>query len=133
MNKKDSQFLEAIKDFDQKLLKYVQSYLLPTFKDMKFGSPKCDYNIDDEGTSSVNGIIFDNPNNNTFHYTIAFYPKDGKVRVSITKFHQGNLCRINDIDFWNINEANISSKGIKDKFQTLTEMEQKYFKEHYGE
>lgn len=133
MTKKDSQFLNDIKDFDQKLLKYVQSYMLPAFKGMKFGSPKCDYDIDDEGTASVNGIIYDNPNDNTFHYTIALYPKENKVRVNITKFHQGNLCRISDIDHWHINEADISSKGIKDKFLTLTDMEQKYFKKHYGE
>lgn len=133
MSKKDSQFLEDIKEFDQKLLKYVQSYLLPAFKGMKFSSPKCDYDIDGEGTASVNGIIYDNANDSTFHYTIALYPADDKVRVSITKFHQGNLCHIADTDFWKINEDNISSKDIKDKFLTLTDMEQKYFKKHYGE
>jgi hypothetical protein len=133
MSKKDSQFLQDIRDFDQKLLKYVQSYMLPAFKGMKFSSPKCDYDIDDEGTASVNGIIYDNANDSTFHYTIALYPADDKVRVSITKFHQGNLCHIADTDFWKINEDNISSKGIKDKFLTLTEMEQKYYKKHYGE
>ena len=133
MNKKDSQFMDAVRNFDKKLMKYVQSYLLPAFKGMEFGSPKCDYDIDDEGTSSVNGIIYDNPNENTFHYTIAVYPKDDKVRVSITKFHQGNLCRINDIDHWKIDDANLSSKDIKDKFRTLTDMERKYFTEHYGE
>ena len=133
MSKKDSQFLEDIKDFDQKLLKYVQSYLLPAFKGMKFGSPKCDYDIDDEGTASVNGIIYDNANDSTFHYTIALYPADDKVRVNITKFHQGKLCRISDIDHWHINGANLSSKDIKDKFKTLTEMEQKYRKKYYGE
>lgn len=133
MTKKDSQFMDAVRTFDKKLLKYVQSYLLPAFKGMKFGSPKCDYAIDDEGTSSVNGIIYDDPNENTFHYTIAVYPKDDKVRVSITKFHQGNLCRINDIDHWNINEANITSKAIKDKFLTLTELEHKYRTKYYGE
>lgn len=133
MNKKDSQFLNDIKDFDQKLLKYVQSYLLPAFKGMKFSSPKCDYDIDDEGTASVNGIIFDNANDSTFHYTIALYPEDDKVRVNITKFHQGNLCRISDIDHWHINGDNLTSKAIKEKFKSLTEMEQKYYKKRYGE
>ena len=133
MSKKDSQFLEDIKDFDQKLLKYVQSYMLPAFKGMKFSSPKCDYDIDDEGSASVNGIIFDKPNDSTFHYTILLDPDRDAVRVSITKFHQGNLCRISDIDHWHINGANLSSKDIKDKFKTLTELEQKYYKKHYGE
>jgi len=133
MNKKDSQFMDAVRSFDKKLLKYVQSYLLPAFKGMKFGSPKCDYNIDDEGTMSVNGIIFDPADNNTnFHYTIAVYQKDYKVRVSITKFTHGHLCSVSDFDHWNINEANISSKDIKDKFLTLTDMEQKYFEKHHG-
>lgn len=129
----DKKFLQSVKEFDDSLLKYVKSKLLPAFKGLTFGAPKCDYDIDDEGTASVNGIIYDNANDNTFHYTIALYPEDDKVRVNITKFHQGNLCRIADTDFWKINEDNISSKGIKDKFQTLTEMEQKYYKKHYGE
>lgn len=133
MSKKDSQFMNVVRTFDQKLLKYVQSYLLPAFNGMKFGSPKCDYNIDDEGTTSVNGIIFDPADNSTnFHYTIAFYPKDDKTRVSITKFTHGHLCSVSDFDHWNINEANISSKDIKDKFLTLTDMEQKYFSKHHG-
>lgn len=133
MSKKDSQFLQDIRDFDKKLLKYVQSYMLPAFKDMKFGSPKCDYDIDDEGSASVNGIIFDKPNDSTFHYTILLDPDHDAVRVSITKFHQGNLCHVADTDFWKINEDNISSKDIKDKFKTLTDMEQKYHKKRYGE
>lgn len=131
MSKKDSQFLEDIRTFDQKLLKYVQSYMLPAFKGMKFSSPKCDYDIDGEGTASVNGVITDVAVDNTFHYTIILDTDHDTVRVSITKFHQGNLCRIADTDFWKINEDNISSKGIKDKFQTLTEMEHKYFTKHY--
>ena len=120
MSKKDSQFLEDIRTFDQKLLKYVQSYMLPAFND-----------IDGEGTASVNGVITDVAVDNTFHYTIILDTDHDTVRVSITKFHQGNLCRIADTDFWKINEDNISSKGIKDKFQTLTEMEHKYFTKHY--
>ena len=134
MKQKDKKFLQSIKDFDQQLLKYVQSYLLPAFKGMKFSSPKCDYDIDDEGTASINGIIYDTANdNNTFHYTIGIYPHDDKVRVNITKFHQGNLCRISDIDHWHINDENLTSKDIKDKFLALNEQEHKYFVKHYGE
>lgn len=129
----DKKFLQSVKEFDDSLLKYVKSKLLPAFKGLTFGAPKCDYDIDAEGTTSVNGIIYDTASDNTFQYTIALYPECNNVRISITKFHQGNLCRISDTKHWKISVNNISKKKLKELVNTLNAKDAAYRAKYYGE
>lgn len=129
----DKKILQSVKEFDDSLLKYVKSKLLPAFKGLTFGAPQCDYDIDDEGTAVVKGSIYDTANNNTFQYTIALYPEDNKVRISITKFHQGNLCRITDTKHWKISGDNISKKKLKELVNTFNAKDAAYRAKYYGE
>lgn len=130
----DKKILQSITVFDDSLLKYVKSKLLPAFKGLTFGAPQCDYDIDDEGTAVVKGSIYDTANNNnTFQYTITLYPEDNKVRISITKFHQGNLCRITDTKHWKISGENISKKKLKELVNTFNAKDAAYRAKYYGE
>lgn len=113
----DKKILQSVKEFDDSLLKYVKSKLLPAFKGLTFGAPQCDYDIDDEGTAVVKGSIYDTANNNTFQYTIALYPEDNKVRISITKLHH-----------WKISGDNISKKKLKELVNNAA-----YRAKYYGE
>jgi len=118
----DKKFLQSVKEFDDSLLKYVKSKLLPAFKGLTFGAPKCDYDIDDEGTAVVKGSIYDTANNNTFQYTITLYPEEDKVRISITKLHH-----------WKISEDNISKQKLKELVNTLNAKDAAYRAKYYGE
>lgn len=135
----DKKILQSVKEFDDSLLKYVKSKLLPAFKGLTFGAPQCDYDIDDEGTAVVEGTavikgsIYDTANNNTFQYTITLYPEEDKVRISITKFHQGNLCRITDTKHWKISGDNISKQKLKELVNTLNAKDAAYRAKYYGE
>ena len=127
-------FLLSIKKFDEGILKYVKSKLLPGFKGLTFGAFKCEYDNDEECSAAINGIIYaDEKHDTTYHYTIILYPQENLARINITKFHQGNLCRISDTDHWKINEDNISKKKIKELVNTLNAKEADYRAKHYGE
>ena len=130
----DKNFLQSIKEFDDNIIKYVKARLFPAFKGLTFGAAKCEYDNDDEGSAAINGIIYaDEKHDTTYHYTIILYPQDNLARINVTKFYQGNLCRISDTDHWKINEDNISKKKIKELVNTLNAKEADYRAKHYGE
>jgi hypothetical protein len=97
-------------------MKEIQSYLLPAFKGMKFGSPSCDSN--DDGEVFIHGLIFEN-DDVTYDYEIDFYPKEDKVRIEIVRRHNGNLTRIGSTDFWAIEGSNITAKSIAEMKRLL--------------
>jgi len=116
MKQREIKFLSAVKCFDQTLMKEIQSYLLPAFKGMKFGSPSCDSN--DDGEVFIHGLIFEN-DDVTYDYEIDFYPKEDKVRIEIVRRHNGNLTRIGSTDFWAIEGSNITAKSIAEMKRLL--------------
>lgn len=117
MKQREIKFLSEVKSFDQKLMKEIQSFLLPAFKGMRFGSPSCD--SDDDGSVYINGMIYDK-DNVSYKYNIDFYPSDDMVRIDIDRLHNGsNLTRLSNNLFWTIEGSNLTAKAIKEKKRLL--------------
>ena len=118
MKKRDLKFLSEVKSFDQTLMKEIQSFLLPAFKGMRFGSPSCD--SDDDGVY-ISGSIFET-DSVWYNYNINFYPKDDLVRVNITRNHDGrNVTRLTmkSDKFWIIEGSNLTAKDIAEQKRLL--------------
>ena len=110
MKQRELKFLSEVKSFDQKLMKEIQSFLLPAFKGMSFGSPSCD--SDDDGSVYISGTIFDKEDV-SYKYSIDFYPAEGMVRIDIDRLHHGsNMTRLTNNEFWTIEGSNITAKSI---------------------
>lgn len=117
MNTKDKNFLQETREYNVKLMDEIQSYLLPAFEGMTFGTPDCDC-LDTDIVLS--GKIFQDENVH-YDYKILFYPDDDEVRVDIARYQNGALTRIgfSSIDFWAIEGKNLTSKDIADKKRLL--------------
>lgn len=120
MNTKDKIFLQETKEYNDKIMAEIQSYLFPAFEGLTFGTPDCD--LFDSNEVILSGKIFQEGNVH-YDYKILFYPDDDEVRVDIARYQNGALTRIgfssSSSDFWTIEGKNLSSKDIADKKRLL--------------
>ena len=100
-------FLKTFKLFQLKLMAEVQSFLLPAFQNLKFGTPEC---AGEDDHFSIRGKIFDKTVR--FDYVINFYLKADQIRVDIERYQHGALTRIGSTDFWEISGINLSAAQI---------------------
>ena len=116
MTQKDKDFIQAFREFQLKLMDHIQSFLLPAFQGLTFGTPSCDG--DEDGETYIRGKIFENADV-CYDYTIWFYPGENQSRVDITRRKHGNLTRIGSIDFWAISGKNLTAEDIAAMKRTL--------------
>lgn len=112
MNTKDKNFLQETREYNVKVMDEIQSYLLPAFKGMTFGTPDCD--LFDSNEVILSGKIFQKGNVH-YDYKIIFYSDEDEVRVDIARYKNGALTRVGSVDFWVIEGKNLTSKDIADK------------------
>ena len=116
MTQKDKDFIQSFREFQLKLMDQIQSFLLPAFKGLTFGTPSCDG--DEDGETYIRGKIFEK-GGVCYDYTILFYPDENQSRVDITRTKNGNLTRIGEIDFWAITGTNLTAEDITAKKRKL--------------
>ena len=118
MTQKDKDFIQAFREFQLKLMDQIQSFLLPAFQGLTFGTPSCDG--DEDGEIYIRGKIFEK-GDVCYEYTIWFYPDENQSRVDITRTKNGNLTRLGDIsiDFWAISGTNLTAEDIAAKKRKL--------------
>lgn len=116
MTQKDKDFIKAFREFQLKLMDHIQSYLLPAFQGMTFGTPSCDG--DEDGETYIRGKIFENAEV-CYDYCLWFYPDENEARVDINRTKNGNLTRIGEIDFWEITGKNLTAEDIAAKKRKL--------------
>ena len=116
MTQKDKDFIQAFREFQLKLMDHIQSYLLPAFQGLTFGTPSCDG--DEDGETIIRGKIFEK-GGVCYDYSICFYPDENEARVDISRTKNGNLTRIGSIDFWAISGKNLTSEDIAAKKRQL--------------
>lgn len=116
MTQKDKDFIQAFREFQLKLMDHIQSYLLPAFQGLTFGTPSCDG--DEDGETYIRGKIFEK-GGVCYDYTIWFYPDENEARVDISRTKNGNLTRIGEIDFWAISGTNLTAEDIAAKKRKL--------------
>jgi hypothetical protein len=109
------EFQSYLKEYNAKLIDKIQSYLLPAFKGMTFGTPVCDCFDPD---IFLSGKIFQDENIH-YEYKILFYSDADEVRFDISRYQNGAITRIGEIDFWAIEGKNLTSKDIADKKRLL--------------
>lgn len=116
MNTQDKIFLQETKEYNDKIMAEIQSYLFPAFEGLTFGTPDCD--LFDSNEVILSGKIFQDGNVH-YDYKILFYPDDDEVRFDIARYQNGALTRIGSVDFWAIEGINLSDKDIADKKRSL--------------
>lgn len=116
MTQKDKDFIQSFREFQLKLMDHIQSFLLPAFQGLTFGTPSCDG--DEDGETYIRGKIFEK-GGVCYDYTILFYPDENQSRVDITRTKNGNLTRIGEIDFWAIEGTNLTAEDIAAKKRKL--------------
>lgn len=116
MTQKDKEFVQAFREFKLKLMDHIQSFLLPAFQGMTFGTPLCDGNED--GETYIRGTICDD-GDVWYDYSICFYPEDDQSRVNITRTKNGAATRIGSVDFWVIYGNNLTAEDIAKKKRQL--------------
>lgn len=119
MTQKDKEFIQAFREFNMKLMDHIQSFLLPAFQGLTFGTPSCDG--EEDGETYIRGKIFEN-GDVCYDYCIWFYPDDNQSRVDITRRKHGNLTRIEGNDFWAIEGKNLTAEDIAAKKRKLDSM-----------
>lgn len=116
MTQKDKDFIQAFREYQLKLMDHIQSYLLPAFQGLTFGTPSCDG--DEDGETYIHGKIFET-GDVRYDYCICFYPGENQSRVNITRVKHGNLTRIGDVDLWVLAGTNLTAEDIAAKKRKL--------------
>jgi len=118
MTQKDKDFIQAFREFQLKLMDQIQSFLLPAFQGLTFGTPSCDG--EEDGETYIRGKIFEK-GGVCYDYSLCFYPDDNETRVDISRTKNGNLTRLGpiSIDFWAISGTNLTAEDIAAKKRKL--------------